>query len=414
MSDELNAKYVYPVGELDKIIEQMNQGIQPMISDEMMLEVRLRIKEIENELFDEDDEDPDDADAKRRHRVMLQNQLEKEKRKATQHDVIILEISEEQKKKIREEMSVSIVRPDPNSVYNKTDEEMYANSNRREIAEKLKGLKNCYYSQKDWINAMKIIMEAIEVSLGKYGDSDYPWLSYEEAKQMFREHKIKLKYPIPKLYINHSTILADKELLKGVLTGDVVLKDKREEEAAIKKNKKKKDELEPVIVPYDIISENEYNEMLAAHRAGYETPLSALIRVQSRTYNPTALPFGNRFAISKNPTNENGVPIAFDWAREGAGEEYYKLIHGVKTDVVDLMRFLNSENDNMLNDVLSTNARAFIGSLKAGTSNNPGYNYFLPNYIQPTTNTNPNINENAAAIERELLASIQMNNPSIG
>lgn len=415
MSEKEDRKYLYSVDELDKIIDQMQQGIQPMISDEMMLEVQLRIKEIENKLFDDEYEsDPDDLEAQRKHHAMMKAQIEKERKRASRDDVIILEISDEQKKLIREQMSVSIVRANPNTVYNKTDEELYANKDRKEITEKLKGLKNCYYNQKDWINAMKIIMEAVDISLGKNGNSDYPWLTYEEAKQLFREHKIKIKYPIPKLYINHSTILADKELLKGILTGDVILKDKKDEENRINKTKKKRNkDVPPVSIPYQIISDEEYNQMAAAHKAGYNTPLSPLISVQSRTYNPTAMPFGSRFAVNNNPTDANGVPILFDWSKEGAGEEYFNLTHGIKTDVIDVIRFLNSENDGMLNNALSTNAQQFIKSMKYDVSRNGGYDYFLPNFSQPTSTQNPNVNENAAAIEQDLLASIRMNNPSM-
>ena len=411
MSEE--RKYIFPVDELDKIIEQMNQGIQPMISDEMMMEVRLRIKEIENLVFDDDEEyDESDGDDQKKHREMLQAQLEKERKKATQHDVIILEISPEQKQKIREQMQTSIVRPNPELAYHKTDDQVYKNTNNRKIMEKLKGLKNCYYNQKDWINAMKIIMEAIEISLGKYGDSDYPWLSFEEAKQQFREHKIRLTYPIPKLYINHSTILADKELLKGILTGDVVLKDKKAEQENIEKTAraKKKNKLPSVPIDYTVISDEEYDHMTTLHRAGYETPLSPIISLASRTYNPTSMPFGNRFArVKARNTNK---PVSFDWAQDGAGEEYFDLIHGRKTDIVDIMRFLNDENSGMLNNSLSTNAQAFLRSMKYDTTKSGGYDYYLPNYMQQTSNSNPNINENAAKIEQDLLASIRMNNPT--
>ena len=48
-------KYVTPIEELDKIIEQIDMGIEPMMTDQMSLEVKLRYKELQNELFDEDD-----------------------------------------------------------------------------------------------------------------------------------------------------------------------------------------------------------------------------------------------------------------------------------------------------------------------------------------------------------------------
>ena len=113
--EENNNKYVYPVEELDKIIDQMSKGITPMMSDQMQLEVKLRYKELQNELFDGDDEDIDTEDIKR-HNEMMKQHLEEQRRKATKNDVVIIKLSEEQQKQIREDMEVSIVRPKPNSM----------------------------------------------------------------------------------------------------------------------------------------------------------------------------------------------------------------------------------------------------------------------------------------------------------
>ena len=407
MSTEEESKYLYPVEELDKIIEQMNQGIQPMISDEMMTEVQLRLKEIERSLFD-DEYDDSDTEIREKHKEMLKARIEKERRKATRHDVIILDISPEQKQKIREQMSVSIVRPNPNSMYNKTDDELYVNDDRRLINEKLKGLKNCYYNQTDWVNAVKIILEAVDVSLGKYGNSDYPWLTYEEAVKQFNEHKIRLKYPIPKLYVNNSTIMTDKEVLKGILSGDIVLRNKKDDAEEFRK--KKKPVSKPVYEPYNTFSTFEHQQMLDAHRAGYETPISGMIRKSSTTYNPAAMPIGNRFAKQRNLDN-NGNPILYDWSKEGAGENYFNMTRGRQTNSSDIISFINKENDDMLGTRFSTNMQSFLKSMKQDITYNGGYDYTLPNYMQPPVN-GPNVSNTAAEIERELLASIQMNNPT--
>lgn len=407
MSEE--RKYLYPVDELDKIIEQMNQGIQPMISDEMMTEVKLRLKEIENNAFGGDpDEDIEmlDEDDKVRRRAMLAAQIEKERQKASQHDVIILEISPEQKQKLREQMSTSIVRSNPNLAYNKTDDELNMNVERMKVNEKLKGLKNCYYTQKDWVNAVKIIMEAVDVSLGKYGNSDYPWLTYDEAVKQFNENKIRLTYPIPKLYINYSTMVTDKEVLKGILRGDVVIRNKKEDTDNL--NRRKKSGSNPVSFPYEIVPDTMYGQMCEAHRAGYDTPMSLVIKQADTTYNPAAMPFGNRFGKQQN-LNNNGVPILYDWTREGAGEDYFNLTHGRKVDTVDIINFINKENDDLLNAGFSSNVQSFLKSMKRDISRTGGYDYTLPNYMQPQQN---NSNNAAAAIEQELLASIRMNNPS--
>lgn len=410
MADE-SMKYIYPVDELDKIIEQMNMGIQPMISDEMMTEVQLRIKEINKMVFDEEEEEDDvDAATRLRHQEMIKQQLQKERRKATTHNVIIIDISDEQKQKIREEMSESIVRPDPNNTYNKNNDELFTDIERKKIFEKLKSLKNCYYTQQDWVNAMKIIYEAIDVSLGKYGNSDYPWLSYEEAVKQFNEGKIKFRYcEIPKLYVNYSSQISDPQLLKGIMTGDVILKSKSDDDVS-KVNKNKK--YEAVSFDYEITGDEMYHQMIAAHKAGYDTPMSTIIKHKSTVYNPTSLPFGNRF--SQKNLDKNGEPILFDWSKEGAGESYFNMVKGRKTDSTNIMRFVNSQNDDMINGPLVTrNAQEFLKSMK-GVSNSGGYDYMLPNYAQPAQDNSGNMNYNmqAAQMEQELLASIKLNNPT--
>ena len=73
-------KYVTPIEELDKIIEQIDMGIEPMMTDQMSLEVKLRYKELQNELFDEDDSNDVDV---QRHREMMKEHIAKKKREAT-------------------------------------------------------------------------------------------------------------------------------------------------------------------------------------------------------------------------------------------------------------------------------------------------------------------------------------------
>ena len=99
-------KYVTPIEELDKIIEQIDMGIEPMMTDQMSLEVKLRYKELQNELFDEDDSNDVDV---QRHREMMKEHIAKKKREATKQDVLIISLSDEQKRKLRADMETSIV-----------------------------------------------------------------------------------------------------------------------------------------------------------------------------------------------------------------------------------------------------------------------------------------------------------------
>jgi 5S rRNA maturation endonuclease (ribonuclease M5) len=408
MSDEI--RYVYPVDELDKIIEQMMDGITPMIDDTMLAEVKLRWAERQKEEFGIEDEEELDPETMRQHNEIMKKKISDDRRKASRNDVIILTISDEQKAKIREEMSVSIVRPDPNDAYNIPNDQLCNTEARKQIYEKLKGIRNCYYNQTDYVNAFKIIQEAIDVSLGKYGDGDYPWLTYEEALKEFNAGRIKFSWcTIPKLYINHSTQITDREILKGVITGDVVLRDKRDDE----KPKIKKQPYKPVALDYDVTGAEEYQRMLAAHNAGYDTPMSTVIRHKNTVYNPSAIPFGNRFARN-NVLGDNNEPILYDWTKEGAGEEFFNLTRGRKPQSTDIIRFVDQQNDGMLNSVMTRNAQDFLKSMKVGSNISGGYDYSLPNFAQPTTTqANPNnYNEDAARVEAELLSSIRLNNPT--
>ena len=152
-AQETEIKYAYPVEELDTILEQIEQGIQPMISDDMMNEVQLRRKELLSKMGTVDYSDIDTADTAAiidKHKELMKKQIENERHKATKTDVIIIKVSDEKKKEIREQMSSSIIRSNPNDTYNKTDEELYQSESRRKVELKLKSVRNCYYNQKDY------------------------------------------------------------------------------------------------------------------------------------------------------------------------------------------------------------------------------------------------------------------------
>lgn len=393
--EENNNKYVYPVEELDKIIDQMSKGITPMMSDQMQLEVKLRYKELQNELFDGDDEDIDTEDIKR-HNEMMKQHLEEQRRKATKNDVVIIKLSEEQQKQIREDMEVSIVRPNPNSMYNLSDDELYSSEERKVIQQKLSRIKNCYYNQIDYVNAIKILKEAIEYSLA----NDYPWLSKEEAIKQFNEGKIKFTYcNIPKLYINYQTQITDKDVLKGIVTGEIELVDRDEKPQKKKVNK----DSEEVAYDYNIIGTTDYENMLKMHVKGYDTPISTIIKAKSTIYNRYSLPTNNRFSLNGN--NKNDEPMLFDWTQEDAGRKYFNLKHGKQYTVNDMIRDVNQDNDKALNNVLNINASEFMRSLKTVNNQQTGYS---PAIISTSLQPNPE----AVQIEQNILNAIRMNNPN--
>ena len=394
MSDEKKYKYIYPTDELDSIIKQIDQGITPMMNDQLQLEVKLRYKELREELFDEDDDEDEDIV---RHRKMMSTHLEQKRREASRNDIIYIELSDEQRQKLREEMRVSMVRDDPNDVYHKSDEELYSSEEKRIIEQKLSRLKNCYYNQVDYVNAMNIIREAISFSL----KNDYPWLSYDEAVEEFNKGNIKFTYcNLPKLYINYQTQITDRDILKGILTGKVTLKDKSEEKPKKKKTNKN---TETVSVDYNIIGENEFNYYARLHSMGYDTPVSTIIKSKSTVYNRFSLPSTNRFSINNNNNKNDEDKLLFDWTQEGAGLKYFNNKYNKKYQVSDLMRDVNEDNDNMLSHVLNSNANNFLNSMKH--VNNPNYDGRVELY-----STSLEVDPKTVQIEQNILNAIRMSN----
>ena len=412
MDEEI--KYTYPVEELDAIIEKMMNGVQPMLSDAMQAEVQMRYKQRNHELGT--DSEPASAEEARLRNEMMKRRIAADKRKATRTDALVLTITEEQKAKIREQMSKSIVRSNPYSPYNKTVEEVYSDEQRRSVMEKLKGLKNCSFTQADYKNAMLLIVDAIEASLGKYGDSDYPWLTYEEAVREFNAGKIKFTYcEAPKLYINYSTIMSDPEILRGVVTGDVILKDRNEKSEAFEaKHRKNSTEYKPVTMEYTIDGDDTNEAMINAHYAGYDTPVTPFIRASSHVYNPAAMPINSRFAKNTN-SNKIKRPLVWDWSVPGAGLAYYRYIHGIKPKNSDVIEAVKSGNPGqMINTELAGGMNDFLKALRRRSTGYAGYDYNIPNFAQPPIYAEgemPLYNQNAADIEKALLDSITINSP---
>lgn len=388
MANEI--QYDYPIEELDKTIEKMMKGIDVQMSTEFRRNVELRILELNQDNLDENGEDV----YEKKKEEFLKDQIEKKRREAHKRDIIVIKLSDEQLKTLEDEMSTSIVRCDPNSSYNKSDEELFGDKEKRIIYQKLSRIKNCYYNQTDYVAAIKVIYEAIEYSL----EHDYPWMTKQEAIQAFNKGSIKFTYcNIPKLFVNWNTQITDPEILKGVVSGDVILqtKDAGLEEA---KKKAKNREYKPVEMEYTVTGPNEYNMLMEYQKRGYDTPIAPFINMKNSKFNRFSLPGNNRFATKEEPV---AVYNSFDWMRPGAGEEYYNLTHGVKYSTYDFIRDVNQMNDNQLNQSLGQNASAFLRDLKHGSTN------YTPEPIVQPLSTNPKSIE----LEQGILRALKMNNP---
>ncbi|MBR1988524.1 MAG: hypothetical protein IKA36_05760 [Clostridia bacterium] len=399
---EQESKYIYPVEELDKLIAQIEQGIAPMVNDQILLEVRLRKKELEYELFDDVD-DIDDADTIA-HREMLKKHLENKKREASKKDVLTINLTDEQRAQLEDDMRFSIVRPNPLSIYNKSDEELYSSAEKKVIAQRLARIRNCYYNQTDYKNAIEIIMSAIKYAI----DNEYPWLPRKEVIKMVNEGRIKFTFcNIPKLYVDYRTQITDPNILKGVVTGEVTLKDKNDVTPVSNRNKGK-----GVDYPYNILTQSEYDEMLKYHKMGYDTPASTLINAAAKSsiYQFT-MPYNNNWVVGNNSDNNNNEPIYFDWMREGAGEEYFNLMYGDKNtnNLTDLINIVNENNDRELSQNVKMNMTSFMNNLKRsfGTSDT---HYQRPDvHISSSLQVNPE----AVKIEEGIMNALRMNNPNL-
>jgi hypothetical protein len=308
--------------------------------------------ELESEVMDNAD---DIEEFKRNHSDLMKKKLEQKKREATKKDILLIELSDDIKNQLREEMSVSIVRDNPNLNYHKKDEELFSSKERREVFQKLSKLQKCYYNQADYVNAIKIIFEAIEYSL----KHDYPWMSYEEALKEFNAGHIKFEYcQLPKLYLNWTTVVDDPETLKGIINGTVTIIQKDDDST----KKKKRAEPVPVRVEVDMTSTDEWNYWYNLHQKGYNTPITPVIKASQGTFSRFALPQTNMFYQQKE--QEKRMPQEFDWMQEDAGEKYFNMIHGKTYSTNDLLDDLQTANNGNLTAKLQNNMDAFLNGLK--------------------------------------------------
>jgi hypothetical protein len=381
---------------LRDLLEKIESGVEPMMTDLEKIELKKYIKMQESELFGDDEgDDVLTEDEKEYRERVLKQSLEEAKRKARKTDVAVIRLSGEQKDQLREEMSSSLVRPNPNTLYNKSQDELYQSAEERIISEKIKRARNCYYDPAEWIAVINNIKAAIELELKS---DKYIFLgNYEKRVQAFNEGKIKLKMPLPKLYLNRVTPVTDPEMLKGIMSGDVEVVDR----VALDVVKKKSYKDSPLVPAHmSIIGEAEHDWYAAWHRKGYETPISPAIRAKSTIYNRYITPTERRhkaFGI----TDKNGVPIIFDWEKDSP-TEYFRQLHGLKTTAEDIVEDVKKNNGGKVNKVLLERMNKFFQAYKQGGLQ---VEDVKPNWISSSLNVNPTV----VKMEQDLLRSIQLN-----
>lgn len=385
----MSIQYNYPVEQLDALIEQIANGITPMMSPALKAEVQLRYQELQHEGFDDEDDD-DYRTAVQKHQDAMKA-IEDKRRRSHSRNILIIDLTEEELRQLEDDMDTCYIRSDPNSVYNLSDEDISSDAERRRIYKQLQSIGKIYYHQEDYRNAINIIKEAIEYSLR----NDYPWLSYEEACEQFRQGKIKFTFmQLPLLYIDYHTQITDPNLLAGIVKGDVTLIDKDQQP----EKKKRKKDVKGVKMETSIIGPAEHAEYVRLHQAGYNTPISPILQSCSTIYNRYVMPLSLSFGTQS--TQEELPDI--DWSRPGAGQEYFDALHGKKKNVVtEVVSLLNDQNDGKLRQTIGIGLKSFLD----------GWN------PQPETfkslSTSLQHDDKVAEIESRILGMIRQSNPNL-
>ena len=188
------------------------------------------------------------------------------------------------------------VRNDPNSKYNISEDKLASSAEEAEIRRRLESLGKVYYHAEDFKNAMKIITDAIEYSL----KHEYPWMSYQEAVEAFKAGRIKYSFgDLPTLFIGFDKQITDPKTLAGIVSGEIKLVD--EDEVKPKKKKRKKaEEMEGVYVDIDIIGDAEHKMYVDMHNAGWDTPISLMLKASSTLYNRYVMPPSQHGLLIRN------------------------------------------------------------------------------------------------------------------
>lgn len=393
--DIMSIEFTYPVEELDRLLEQIQQGIKPFgMNERLKLELELRQKQLQYLASDYEDEVEDgDGPSLTELHDRMKAEIEKAKRKATTTKAVFRALSKAQREQLESDMMTSIVRKNPGSPYNKTDEELYQDSEQQSIMQKLSRIRNRYNDPIAWANAIKIIREAIDYSL----HHDYP-LGYEWAVREFNLGRIKYQFgPVPKLYTGFGTKqITDPEILSGIAAGDIKVIKRDEEKATFKREKRKRGN--PINCPYSVVSDAEYVESVKLHNRGFDTPISLALKAKAGLFDRLAMPFQSQ--------QQQKVPMLWDWTQEGAGERYYNAVNGINVDhVAELVREIQKTNNGELNQSMMTDIRGFLDAI-----NHPN---MMPQSYSAGVIRPPEPSKEAQRIEANIMAQIRKSNLTI-
>lgn len=389
-----------PVEHLQSLIDKMDAGVDVAMSDLEKLEVKKYMKILSSQLFDDDDDDDDTAlspEEEARRQELLKRQMEEAKRKAHTEDVKLIKLTDEQRKQLEDDMSCSYVRPNPNSLYNKTDDQLYRSAEEKVLSDKLNRIRNCYYDADEWRAVVDVIMEGVEYELKS---DKFAYLgSYESRLAAFKAGKIRLQIQLPKLYLNRITPESDPDVLKGIYNGDITVVDRSQIEGVHHKSYKNS-ELVKLDIPMIGNAEHEYYVQM--HRRGFQTPLSGAIKAKSTIYNRYIDNTKNDYNKPFGIVDDKGIPIQYDWLELGA-QEYYRLLHKLKPNMDDIVDNVQKANGGKINRVLGERMNKLMHTDPRGYSTEK----VEPNWISSSVQVKPDV----VKLEQELLNAIQVTNP---
>lgn len=388
-----------PPDHLQNLIDKMNSGVEVALTELEKMEIKKFIKIRRSEVFDDDEEDGNLSPEEERHRQeLLKRQMEEAKRRAHTNDVAYIKLTPEQEAQLKEDMSSSLVRPNPNTLYNKTDAQLYRSAEEKVLSDKLNRVRNCYYDADQWRAVVDLIIEGIEYELRS---DKFSYLgSYEKRLQAFNSGKLKLQIKLPKLYLNRISPERDPMILKGIYNGDITVVERKQLDPRSHKSYKDS-ELIDMDVP--IISNAEHNYYVQWNRRGFQTPISGPIRAKSTIYDRyTDDKKKNAYDKPFGICDKNGVPIQYDWLNLGA-QEYYRLLHGLKPNMDDIIDNVQKANGGRLNKVLGEQMNKLMHTDPRGISTEKNDPAWMSSSVQVKPET--------VKLEQDLLRAIQVTNP---
>lgn len=396
--DNIYKGLLLPPEHLQNLIDKMNSGVEVALTELEKMEIKKFIKIQRSQVFDDDDEDGNLSPEEERHRQeLLKHQMEEAKRRAHTNDVVHIKLTPEQEAQLKEDMSSSFVRPNPNTMYNKSDNQLYKSAEEKVLSDKLNRVRNCYFDADQWRAVVDLIIEGVRFELKS---DKFAYLgSYEKRIAAFNSGKLKLQVPLPKLYLNRISPERDPEVLRGIYNGDITVVERKQLNAHSYKSYKNS-ELVSMDIP--VISNAEHSYYVQWNRKGFQTPISGPIRAKSTIYDRYTDDKKKNWDKPFGICDKNGIPIQYDWLNLGA-QEYYRLLHGLKPNMDDIIDNVQKANGGKLNKILGEQMNKLMHTDPRGISTEKNDPAWMSSSVQVKPET--------VKIEQDLLRAIQVTNP---